>query len=147
MDNLLDHIRVRTMLILCTVGTVALVGCSPSRTPVHGHVTLDGQPLDEGAILFLPLEPGRKKTGAAIVQGGYDLNAEDGLLPGAYRVEVADNPPLASGRQSAGHPNPSSTAGRRMIPTGYSRESPLRIEIDATKAGQPREFDCELHTH
>ncbi|HEY1600259.1 MAG TPA: hypothetical protein VGG64_11685 [Pirellulales bacterium] len=123
--------------------TIALPGCGPTHTPMHGQVTLDGQPLDEAAILFVPLDKGRKKTGAGVVQGSYELKAEDGLLPGKYRVEVADNPPLTGSHDTTG--NKSATAvKRRVIPEKYARESPLLVEVDGQSGSASREYNCDL---
>jgi hypothetical protein len=79
---------------MIAVGSLMLVGCQPSKVPVRGQVTLDGQPLSEAVIVFVPLEAGIKKTGASIRGGAYELVEIDGLLPGKYRVEVVDDPPL-----------------------------------------------------
>lgn len=140
----LNPISLPCALIAFVAAVTVLPGCGPARTPMHGRVTLDGQSLDEAAILFVPLDPGRKKTGASIVKGSYELKAEDGLLPGKYRVEIADNPPLSSpARETSGNKARPSTK-RRLIPPTYSRESPLGVEIDGREAAKSREYNCDL---
>jgi len=97
---------------------------------------LDGVPLDEAAIHFVPLLPGSRKTGARIERGRYLLAAEDGLLPGKYRVEIMDLPPLG-----AGHGN--SPPARRPFPHRYAHDSRLEVEVPKVPAGALT-FDFEL---
>jgi hypothetical protein len=105
---------------------------------VQGRVTLDGKPLSEAAVLFIPLDGDRKKTGAAIDRGQYRLPTADGLLPGQYRVEIIDNPPLHSERGRAAE-------ARRNFPYRYAHESPLRIEISPnSRRGGPLRLDFDL---
>jgi hypothetical protein len=107
----------------------ACTGCKPAARAIEGRVTLAGESLDEAAILFVPLEPGRKKTGAPITAGKYQLPREDGLTPGTYRVEIVDNPPLDNPHSR--QPKPSAPASsRRIIPYTYSHDSPLTVVIE-----------------
>jgi hypothetical protein len=104
---------------------------------VEGAVTLDGKPLSEAAVLFVPLGVDRKKTGAAIQAGWYQLPAADGLLPGRYRVEVIDNPPLRRAEPGPGR--------RRHFPYQYAHDSPLEIDVPAdTGRGVILTFDFVL---
>ncbi|MBL9125215.1 MAG: hypothetical protein JNG90_16380 [Planctomycetaceae bacterium] len=98
-------------------------------------VTLDGKLLDEAAISFVPLAAGRKKTGGLIRNGRYQLPPADGLLPGRYRVEILDSPPL--------HLTPRQQQLRRKFPYRYTNDSPLMIEVPAGQPG-PIQFDFEL---
>ena len=121
--------------VVCYV--VLQVGCGPTLVAVHGSVRLDGKPLNEAVIVFVPIEAGRKKTGAEIVDGTYLVETENGLVPGKYRVEVVDNPPLdsPSGRF------PGHATNRRAFPGVYGMNSPLSIEL---QNGGSTEFDFEL---
>ena len=117
---------------------LAAAGCGgPVRRAVVGEVTLDGQPLDEAVIMFVPLEAGSRKTGARVVAGRYEVSRAVGLLPGRYRVEIADDPPIdPSLRPDAVRPGL-----RRQLPVSYSIASPLAVEI---RADGPRELDFTL---
>jgi hypothetical protein len=126
---------------------LSLPGCSPAAVSVNGSVTVDGQPLDEAAIVFVPLKQGRSKTGATVVKGHYALPAHDGLLPGTYRVEIVDNPPLdyANHHPAAAAGTTAVTKKRRHLPPRYSHKSPLRIVVPAEGARTtPIEADFEL---
>jgi hypothetical protein len=123
--------------LLCCAG-----GCQPAPAAVSGKVTLDGQPLDEAVIVFVPLEAGRRKTGAEIRDGAYAISAADGLLPGNYRVEIADNPPLSAAHGPGTRPRtPSLPSGRRVLPSHYAHDSPLTIQWSGE--GEAR-FDFQL---
>ena len=70
---------------------VVASGCTndSSRGTVTGSVTLDGEPLAQGAIKFVPLgkTPG-VVTGTEIKDGRYLLPAEIGAAVGKNRVEI-----------------------------------------------------------
>ena len=78
---------------LLAIGLVS-VGCDgrPSRVPVSGKVTVNGEPLEVGSITFYAAAGGRP-GGTSLGEGGsysitmYELN--DGLPPGKYLVAVA----------------------------------------------------------
>lgn len=135
-------VRRRLVCRSAAVGIVAMlagVGCGgPVKRAVSGTVTLDGKPLDEAVIMFVPLDIQAGKTGAAITRGRYDVPREGGLLPGRYRVEIADDPPI-----DHAHENPTSKplASRRRLPVHYSVASPL--VIDVAPSG-PSDFDFPL---
>jgi hypothetical protein len=73
---------------------VAVVGCSdgrPTRVPVSGKVLIDGQPLTEGNIKFVP-EVGRPSGGTLDSDGQFTLtcyDGSDGAIPGKHRVQVS----------------------------------------------------------
>ena len=67
-----------------------LVGCSSdSRIAASGTVTLDGKPLESGAVSFRPA-PGNtsNSSGGQIERGQFHLTANHGLCPGKYLVTV-----------------------------------------------------------
>jgi hypothetical protein len=126
---------------VCILLALAATGCQREQPRgIVGAVTLDGKPLDEAVILFVPLEPGQKKTGAPIVDGRYELAKEVGILPGNYRVEVADNPPLNAATHRDAMQRKSS---RRPFPHRYSTDSPLTLELTRD---DDNEFNFELES-
>jgi hypothetical protein len=130
-----DYCLAALWLVLLTAG------CDYAKPRgVSGTVTLDGKPLEEAVILFVPLEPGQKKTGAQIVAGRYQVAEEVGLWPGKYRVEVADDPPLSSGPH---RPGQTSRTKRRSFPHRYSINSPLTLELTSDGGN---EFNFELES-
>lgn len=69
---------------------VLLLGCSPSdRGEVSGTVKLDGLPIEEGSIQFIPVEGTTgPSAGAIIAQGKYHIPASHGAAVGKNRVEL-----------------------------------------------------------
>lgn len=116
-------------VVLAIVVLGVTSGCGPQRIAVEGRVTLEGRPLDEAALLFVPVSGGQKKTGAAIVDGRFELSVENGLLPGRYRVEVIDNPPL-----KPSHADATGFRPRREFPYRYANESSLWVTIKPDRA-------------
>ena len=113
-------------------------GCGGSvRRAVAGHITLDGRPLGEAVVMFVPLDEGGRKTGGQITDGRYAVPQDVGVLPGRYRVEIADDPPI----EMTGPAEKRPSRPTRQVPPAYSVASPLTIEITADG---PAEFDFEL---
>ncbi len=78
-------------LLAALAAVAAPAGCSrgDGRQAVTGRVTLDGQPLDGGAINFRPA-PGlnANSSGGPITAGQFKLPADRGLAPGKYLVTI-----------------------------------------------------------
>jgi hypothetical protein len=70
---------------------LACAGCGGGPVPVSGVVTLDGQPLPQATVTFLPLGQGRTASGFTDAEGRFHLSTleqRDGALPGEYKVTV-----------------------------------------------------------
>jgi hypothetical protein len=70
---------------------VLLTGCSDpyaGRHAVSGTVKLEGQPLDQGSIMFMPLEGQDTSGDAEIKNGAYTIPRSAGLKPGNYLVRI-----------------------------------------------------------
>jgi hypothetical protein len=123
---------------------VATVGCDSgdglNRQAISGTVTLDGQPLSSGNILF---EPATKESGTAvgatIRQGTFAIPRNQGPVPGSYRVRIyassTTQAPPASG-QSERTPRPMV----ERIPARYNTKTELNTVIIAGRANHHR-FD------
>src|SRR5262245_38511749 len=89
----MKHQRHRIAALL-GLALLLATGCGPrsgNRVAVSGTVTFDGQPVDGGAIVFLPQGDGasdRARSGSGIEAGKYAIPAEKGPAPGKYRVEI-----------------------------------------------------------
>ncbi|WP_428307728.1 hypothetical protein [Lacipirellula sp.] len=113
------------------------LGCGgPTKHAVEGAVTLDGQPLSEARVLFVPTAEGQKKTGCLVKNGTYRLLADVGLLPGRYQVQIVDDPPDVDPDLPAAEREP-----RRLLPEVYATSTPLQVEVDEQGGG---DFDFEL---
>lgn len=101
---------------------------------------MDGQPLNETAIRFVPVEAERRMATAEIHDGQYSILAADGLLPGQYRVEFVDLPPMVH--------DESKLEGRLPVPEHYSRKARIFVTVGPeTVQGGKAHFDfLELTT-
>ncbi len=83
-------------LLVCFGWLLTLVGCGPSLgtlVPVEGKVTMNGIPLPDGAVMFVPLDGDQKGiviSGPIGADGSYTLstNGKPGAPLGKYRAVV-----------------------------------------------------------
>lgn len=84
------------VMLVAAVFVLALnFGCGgrelPELAPVEGTVTLDGKPVPNVMVQFLPENGGRPSTGTTDDQGHYELTyvaGEEGARLGRNKVEV-----------------------------------------------------------
>jgi hypothetical protein len=119
-------------------------GDGTGRHAISGRVLFQGQPLDEGSIMFLPKSPELSPSGAPIARGEYKVPKSHGLAAGTYEVRVSSGERGTDVRkemdpeQAGGEPYP---IARERIPPRYNTKSELRIEV---KDGGPFTFDFDL---
>jgi hypothetical protein len=105
----------------------------PNRRAISGIVTLDGQPLESGAILLEPtsFEAGTGTTvGATIRRGEFTVQRDRGPIPGRYRVRIY----ASSGVQAPPREGQSDKTRRPMVerlPDVYNTRSELHAEVRA----------------
>jgi hypothetical protein len=92
--------------VVC-VSLLATLGCGGSamESEVSGNVTLDGQPVGPGAIVFAPVDGTTNPADGAIqIDGSYFLRTsrEEGLKSGEYKVSVSvfEQPDVPPGERS-----------------------------------------------
>lgn len=127
------------------VVVTVLMGCgNPSaRQSLTGKVTLDGRPLSEGSIRFVPaagtLGP---SAGGAIKDGTFSIDAEKGTLCGSFRVEI-------TATRKTGKKIKEPMSGEIMevqtqfLPARYNSDSQLTAEVKSNEANQ---FDFALES-
>jgi len=126
-----------------------LAGCGQPSGPelydVSGAVTLDGQPVKNGEVVFRA-EDGQGQTAAGkIVDGRYELKAG----PGAKRVEISSMQKVPGAVGAPGTPgdpvsdtNPADVLAE-SIPAKYNSDSELKAEV---AANNDNVFDYTLTT-
>ena len=125
-------------------------GCGGSRrASVTGKVTIDGAPLPEGSIDFIPVDRRAAQTaGTRIHQGEYEIAAEQGLLPGEYLVQIRAVRPtgkkvwdgMGEERAPAGQKNMVDQI-ESYVPARYNDRTELRAKVEL---GKVNEFDYAL---
>jgi hypothetical protein len=85
--------RVLSAAVACCLVGMIVVGCGPKGPElgsVTGKVTLDGSPVTNGLVTFVPVGGGRPATGKTDENGQYVLVGVDGkgALLGQHQVSV-----------------------------------------------------------
>lgn len=85
--------RLQLCFVVCSLTCLAIVGCGdsgPELGRVTGTVTMDGQPLANALVTFVPEAGGRSSTGTTDSSGNYTLIYADkkGALIGRHKVSV-----------------------------------------------------------
>jgi hypothetical protein len=135
----------RVVLLGCLVaGLLVLTGCSGQRADVSGSVQLDGQPVDEGSIQFIPVEgTAGPSAGGIIKDGRYHVTRDKGVTVGKNRVELRAF--RKSGRKvqdPTGLPGVKTEERVQAFPPEYNDRSTVVKEV---RAGS-NTIDFDVHT-
>ncbi|MBX7167344.1 MAG: hypothetical protein K1X74_13520 [Pirellulales bacterium] len=137
-------------LLLLTLILGAAGGCEQAavaRAEVHGRVTLDGQPLARGSIVFVPAgEAAGPKAGGQIVGGRYALAAAEGPVVGRLQVQIRAEQsstayPIADVRAYQAHGEEAPLP--EIVPEQYNEHSVLFVDAVAE---QSNELNFDLQT-
>ena len=124
---------------ICALWIIVLLvatGCGPSRPErvrVSGDVTLDGQPVQDGEIIFTHIDQRLGAEAGRIVAGRFELMAK----PGQQRVEIN------ASREVPGTEGQGFRGGRLLedyIPERYNTATILSAEVTRDR-GQHFEFE------
>jgi uncharacterized cupredoxin-like copper-binding protein len=118
--------------MLCAV--VLLSGCGSGGPTAEGTVTLDGQPVDGGTIVFVPsgnegAEGKRPPASGEIKAGKYVVDSTHNLKTGQYRVEITWNKKTGKQIVNASDPPNKIDETRQVIPRKYNKESKTTVEV------------------
>ena len=114
--------------------TWCAMGCGSGDVPrgaASGKVTLDGEPILKGTIMFLPT--GENSGGSAtaeIVEGKYVIPRKLGPAIGQHRVEVIAV--RNNGKKEAGSPYPPGTMVddiEQYVPPKFNHQSELKADV------------------
>lgn len=109
------------------LGLACAGGCSSEagKAAVSGEVTLDGKPLKEGVIRFVPADGQSPTADAAIVDGGFQAT----VPVGQKRVEISA-PKVVGKRKMYDTPqSPWVDQVAELIPAHYNVKSTLTAEV------------------
>ena len=130
----------RLFLNLVAFALVAVVGCSggsdePKTYPVHGEVSFDGKPIDEGTIQFVNVKESFNR-GIDIKNGKFEGES----IEGEMRIEVRAYKPGKVNAMYANDPN-AKPEMENYIPAQYNQNSTLK---ETVKAGEENHFTFKL---
>jgi hypothetical protein len=132
-------------ILLLSLGClIALPGCSsgPRQVPVSGKITVNGRPLTEGRITFLPANDNRNELvpyGSVNKDGEYVLhtNGKLGAPLGQYKViiQIPSEFESAPGKKRQG-PLP-----KRLIHPKFSNAALTPLQVTVEESAQPGAYD------
>ena len=113
---------------------LAALGCSGgNRAAVTGKVTVDGQPLEQGRIMFVPDQANPGPTaGGPIVNGSYTVPAANGVFIGKNTVQINAVRKTGKKIQSPFGPGLIDDVAE-VIPQRYNTKSEISREIKPGK--------------
>jgi hypothetical protein len=141
--------RRRVCALIPVIAAVALAGCSADqyagRMAVSGAVTLAGQPLKDGSIIFVPLDAQGTESGAAITAGAYTVPRESGLKPGKYlvRITAGDGRTPDTEAEAAAPGGSTNIVSVDLVPADWNTRSKHEVEVKADGANK---FDFNIPT-
>ena len=119
-------------VVLLMMALMLQVGCGPSGPDiarVQGPVTMDGKPLPNAIIMFVPVG-GRPSVSETDANGKYVLEfsgGRKGAIPGINRVEI-NTGRLAYEKDGKNYP-----AVKESVPVQYNRLTTLEFNVEAGK--------------
>jgi hypothetical protein len=121
-----------------------VAGCSRAydgdrRYPLSGTVSVDGEPMEAGAISFIPGETDQRVSGGPITGGVYSVEEAFGANGGPYRVEIHWY--RKTGRMLR-NPDTGELYEERSegLPDKYHKDSELTVDVSPDKT----KFDFDL---
>jgi hypothetical protein len=142
----------RRRLAPAALVTVAVLwGCGPpadpSLVPVTGTVTVEGQPLANATVTFIPKDgtPGFGGTGKTDSSGKYTLAGSrdnaPGIPAGEYRVAISKRlMPDGSEVPATDNTPPMMSPARESLPVGYSNPATTQLTAAVKPGGGPIDF-------
>ena len=110
-----------------------LPGCTdvPDALEAYGSVSYQGRSVESGTII-LHGEGGKCIVSGEIVDGQFDITAEQGLVPGNYRVEIYANEKTGRTIPDPDDAGTTIQETRQILPERYNSLTELTREIDPT---------------
>jgi hypothetical protein len=132
---------IHALTTLACLACIALTGCGQSsdldKVVVTGRVTLDGQPIPNGEIRFIP-DAGTKGpiSGGPIKDGAYKAEGRGGVPIGEHLVEIRAYRPQGGPQAAATEGGPA----EQYLATKYNEHTTLRATIDPSTETQDFEL-------
>jgi hypothetical protein len=106
------------------------IGCGPTgpqKITIQGMVTLDGVPVPEGQVVFIPSDPALGAAGGAIADGKFTVTT----FKGPHRVEVHAEKQLTR-PVPPGAPPEAGISFVSIIPKRYNEKTILTFDVQSS---------------
>ena len=119
------------VFVAASFSCLALTGCGPldPRATIHGTVSLDGKPVANGQVIFIPADSKLAAAGSALKDGSFTVVVHKG--PHQVKVEAS-----VEERRSPNPNAPPEEAGvtyRSIIPPRYNEKSTLTFDVQSAQ--------------
>jgi hypothetical protein len=117
--------------IAALVGGLALVvaGCGPAMSTVSGNVTVDGKPLEKGAISYVPADNQGSPVTVDVAGGKYELQ----ILAGKKMVQISAPFLKEKKKRYEGPDAPYDEFFDESLPAKYNSETTLTFDVQPGK--------------
>lgn len=128
----------RTRLCIAILGLAVLSGCGSGDGNITGEVTLNGEPLKEGTIRFVPVDGNTPTADAPIVDGKFQAN----VPVGDKRIEITA-PKVVGQIKMIDAPDAKAVDNvQELLPERYNVKSELTLKVESGK--QHKQFTLTL---
>ncbi len=136
-----------SIVVLFVVGCGGAAG--PERIGVSGHVTYNGEPIEDGEISFFP-EAGTDAppSSAIITDGNYEVAPKWALMPGTYAVKVLSykvslqDSKLPGGALDRPPPPGGIELKDQLLPAKFNTKSTIeKLTVKSEPGGIKKDFD------
>jgi hypothetical protein len=121
-------------MVVAVIGALLISGCGGKEIPIHGIITLDGEPVPGPGTIAFYAESGTDSphASAEFKDGKYEIPAEQGPHAGRFRVEITWPKPTGKQIPSA---DPGMLTDERVeaIPEKYNKNTELKAEISSSQ--------------
>jgi hypothetical protein len=120
----------KVAIVALVVAGAAGCGGGPDRLGVAGQVTLDGQPLPDGEIVFRPTATTQGPSVAGSIENGaYDIADERGPVAGSYAVTITAERKTGRKIKADILGNATTDQYEQYLPARYNDKTELTAEI------------------
>lgn len=114
------------VIVLFVLASVGCTNTGPQTITIQGTVTLDGAPLPEGQVVFIPTSPALGAAGGAIADGVFTVTT----YKGPHTVEVHAEKQLTR-PVPPGAPPEAGITFVSIIPNRYNEKTTLTFDVQS----------------
>ena len=107
------------------LATLLTMGCEPSLSTVSGNVTVDGKPLEKGAISYVPADAKGVPVTADVAGGKYELQ----VMAGKKFVQITAPVVIKKEKQSDAPDAPYIEFTAESLPEKYNTKTELKFDV------------------
>jgi hypothetical protein len=122
--------RLRAMLLsILTLALGFLAGCGPASATITGEVTVDGKPVENGVISYVPADGNGVPVTATILNGKYEVKT----VVGKKSVQISVPVVIGRRKESNSPDAPIVELTEESLPEKYHAKTELTFEVVAGK--------------